>query len=262
VGDRVLIPLASHDFDVTEVVVPWDALRKAGAEVVFATEDGQPGQCDQRLLTSVIFGQLGARPENVALYRELELDPAFLKPLRWADLRMLDYRCLILHGGHAPRIRQFLESAVLQEKVRQFWALERPLGAICHGNLLLARTVDLRTEKSIIAGRRMTCLTRMMERSAYWLTAWKLGRYYRPYDEWCEDEVRRALGPGKFESGPLIPSYDNPFVVEDGNLITGRWPGDARAAVVKHLPAKISGCVDTGLGRCLISGADQASGAR
>ena len=37
---RVLIPLPDHDFDVTEVAVPWKLLRRAGHEVVFATERG------------------------------------------------------------------------------------------------------------------------------------------------------------------------------------------------------------------------------
>jgi len=34
---------------------------------------------------------------------------------------------------------------------------------------------------------------------------------------------------GKVETGPLVPSYGNPFTVRDGNLLTARWPGDALA---------------------------------
>ena len=42
-------------------------------------------------------------------------------------------------------MRQYLGSAVLSEKVGAFWRLDRPVGAICHGVLVLARTqVDAR----------------------------------------------------------------------------------------------------------------------
>ena len=31
----------------------------------------------------------------------------------------------------------------------------------------------------------------------------------------------------RIEAGPLVPTYGNPFVVRDGNLVSARWPGDA-----------------------------------
>ena len=62
------------------------------------------------------------------------------------------------------------------------------------------------------------------------LTAWKLGDYYRTYPTLVQAEVQQAMGPdGVFELGPLVPSYDNPLSVTDGNLITARWPGDSAA---------------------------------
>ena len=84
-------------------------------------------------------------------------------------------------GGHAPGMRQYLGAEVLRRKVAEFWATERPVGAICHGVLILARTVDSATGRSVLRGRTTTCLPRYMERSAYLLTAWRLGRYYRTY---------------------------------------------------------------------------------
>jgi putative intracellular protease/amidase len=78
---RVLIPLPDHDFDVTEVAVPWRVLRDAGHEVVFSTErGGTVPAADPRLLTGVIFGQLGAeRGPRVLAARGTESDdgPAF-----------------------------------------------------------------------------------------------------------------------------------------------------------------------------------------
>ena len=76
----------------------------------------------------------------------------------------------------------------------------------------------------------MTALTKCLERTAYFLTAWKLGSYYRTYPEYVQDEVIRALGErALFQTGPLIPSYRNGFTVRDRNLVTARWPGDAKA---------------------------------
>jgi hypothetical protein len=69
---------------------------------------------------------------------------------------------------------------------------------------------------------------------AYYLTAWKLGRYYRTYPAYVEDEVKAALDdPAQFERGPRstkrgTATDDGPaFVVEDGRYISARWPGDA-----------------------------------
>jgi putative intracellular protease/amidase len=63
---RVLMPLPDRDFDTTEVAVPWRLLTDAGHTVTVATEEGgRRPACDPRLLTGVIFGQLGAEPEPI-----------------------------------------------------------------------------------------------------------------------------------------------------------------------------------------------------
>jgi putative intracellular protease/amidase len=232
---RVLIPLPDHDFDVTEVSVPWRVLADAGHEIVFATEHGGAAPAaDQRLLDGVIFGRLGACDEPKAFYGQMVRAPAFRQPLAWAELRPADYDGLLLPGGHAPRMRQYLSSTVLEGKVAEFWGLGRPVGAICHGVLVLARTRDPGTGRSVIAGSRTTCLPRYMERGAYYLTAWKLGRYYRTYPAYVQDEVTAALDdPNQFVRGPRTQrrgtSTDDSaaFVVEDGRYLSARWPGDA-----------------------------------
>jgi putative intracellular protease/amidase len=234
---RILVPVPDHDFDVTEVSVPWRMLTRAGHEVVFATErGGSAPACDPLLLTGVIFGQLGADPEPRKFYDELSRDTSYKAPLAWDSLVASDFDAVVLAGGHAPGMRQYLGSTVLQDKVAAFAALGRPMGAICHGVLLLARARDATTGRSALASRRTTCLPKYMERSAYFLTAWKLGKYYRTYPEYVEDEVKSFLDdPSKqFVRGPRTLSArgtstnDTPaFVVEDGTYVSARWPGDA-----------------------------------
>jgi putative intracellular protease/amidase len=233
---RVLIPLPDRDFDVTEVSVPWRLITDAGHSITFATERGGAAPAaDPRLLNGVIFGQLGAAAHAKQLYRQLTDSPEFNSPISWVDMDPGYFDGLVLPGGHAPGMRQYLGSGPLQEKVGAFWSLGRPVGAICHGVLLLARARDPGTGKSVLSGRRTTCLPKYQERTAYLLTAWRLGRYYRTYPAYVEDEVVAALDdPTQFQRGPRELSRrgtaddDTPaFVVEDGNYVSARWPGDA-----------------------------------
>jgi putative intracellular protease/amidase len=231
----VLLPLPDADFDVTEVAVPWKVLTRLGHTVVFATQNSGVPAADPRLLTGVLFGKLGAADEPKRWYDEMIIDDGYRHPLRWSEIDAATYDGLILPGGHAPGMRQYLGSAELQTKVAAFWNLGRPVGAICHGVLVLARSNDPRTGKSVLFDRRTTCLTKQMERTAYWLTAWKLGRYYRTYPEYVEEEVRGALRVhDQFVRGARPGSArgtdtddERAFVVEDGNYISARWPGDA-----------------------------------
>jgi putative intracellular protease/amidase len=215
---RVWMPLPDTDFDTTESAVPWKLLTEAGHDVVIATEAGAVPACDPRLIDGVIFGKLGAKPEAIAAYREMERSPEFRQTVPWGAIEPEQFDGLVLPGGHAPGMRQYLGSAELQAKVREFWALERPVGAICHGVLVLARA-------GVLGASHTTCLTKPMEKGAYLLTSWRLGRYYRTYPAYVEDEVVAALGDrSRFERGPLATQ---PFVVEDGRYVSARWPGDA-----------------------------------
>lgn len=230
------MPLPDRDFDVTEVAVPWRLLTDAGHEVVFATEGGGVApEADPRLVDGVLFGRLGAEPEPLEFYRQLTDDPGYRSPLAWRDVAVGSVDGLVLAGGHAPGMRQYLDAADLRRWVTDFWGLNRPVGAICHGVIVLARTLDPTTGRSVIAAHRTTCLPKYMERSAYLLTGWRLGRYYRTYPAYVEDEVRGALdSPEQFERGPFELSRrgtaddDGPaFVVQDGRYLSARWPGDA-----------------------------------
>jgi putative intracellular protease/amidase len=234
---RVLLPLPDRDFDVTEVAVPWRLLRDEGHQVVFATEQaGTVPAADPRLLTGVIFGQLGAAPEARRFYAELIQAAEFTSTQAWQELDPAAFDGLLLPGGHAPGMRQYLGSAVLRNQVARFWALGRPVGAICHGVLVLARTRDPVTGRSVLADRRTTCLPKYMERLAYAATSWRLGRYYRTYPTYVQDEVKAALdNPGRqFQRGPMVLSargtaidHTPAFAVTDRNYLSARWPGDA-----------------------------------
>jgi putative intracellular protease/amidase len=215
--------------------VPWKLWTDAGHDVAFLTETGAAPAADPLLLTGVLFGQLGAEPEPKRFYEEMIASPTFRAPMRYDALDPTTGDALHLAGGHAKGMRQYIESATLRERVVAFARSGKPLGAICHGTLVLARAIDPATGKSVLHGLRTTCLPKYMERTAWMLTAWKLGDYYRTYPAWVEDEVKAALAkPEDFELGPRVLTSRGTreddraaFVVEDGRYVSARWPGDS-----------------------------------
>src|SRR5262245_20365792 len=184
---RVFVPLPDRGFDATETSIPWRALIRAGHQVVFATErGGEKPTCDPRTLNGVVLGLFGPHSEAKQAYRDLEQAAEFQKPISWESMDVTAYDGLLLPGGHAKGMRQFLGSDRLQKKVAEFWQLGRPVAAICHGVLVLARARDPKTGKSVLASSRTTCLPKYMERTAFISTAPILGRHYRTYAEYVE----------------------------------------------------------------------------
>lgn len=269
---KILMPIPSRDFDPTEVAVSWKVLRSAGHAVTFATPDGQRGHTDPLMISGegldpwgfipllrklrVIGLTLRANADARAAYAALEQAPEFLQPLRHAQIRVADYDGLLLPGGHAKGMRPYLESRELQERVAEFFDAGKPVGAVCHGVVLAARSVSKKTGKSVLHGRRTTALTWKLENTAWTLTRffarfWDPG-YYRTYADEpgqppghmsVQAEVTRTLAhPGDFvDVPPDAPdafakasglqrdslANDKPaFVVRDGNYVSARWPGD------------------------------------
>ncbi|WP_166459414.1 type 1 glutamine amidotransferase domain-containing protein [Amycolatopsis pithecellobii] len=224
---RVVVPLPDHDFDTTESAVSWQRFTRAGFKVTFATETGRVAECDQRLLKSGWFNPLPAGPEAVAAYREMTAAPEFREPIAFRDIDANEFDAIHLSGGHAQGMRQYLDSGVLQRRVIDFARAGKLIGAVCHGTLIPARSIDPVTGRSIISGRRFTTLTLPLEKWAFRITWYRVGRRYRTYWKYTETEVRRAVQP----DGALLrgESVDKPFVVEDGNFISARYPLDVPA---------------------------------
>jgi putative intracellular protease/amidase len=269
---RILCPLPRHGFDPSEAAVPWQMLRAAGHDVIFATPDGAAAQADPRMLSGrgldpwgwmpgldrirLIGLLLRANADARRAYRAMERAGEFTHPLRWADLRAADFDALLLPGGHAKDVREYLESAKLQEVVAQMFDADQPVAAICHGVVLAARSRSARSGRSVLHGRRTTALTWALENSAWMLTRYFArfwdGGYYRTYEEqpgeprgWrgVQQEVTRALArPEDFldvpadeplrrrkTGGILRDRADDvrpAWVVRDGRYVSARWPGD------------------------------------
>ena len=269
---RVIIPLPSLDFDPTEVAVSWRVLTKMGHDVRFATADGRRAEADRIMLDGIGLDPWGRVPglrrlpliglmlranrDARAAYEEMAASKAFFAPLPWDEVGTAAFDAILLPGGHRARgMRDYLESAVLQQRVANFFAADRPVAAICHGVLLAARSKGV-GGRSVLHGRRTTALTWRLEKAADGIA--RIGRwwdrdYYRTYPDGpgqprgymsVEQEVTRALAsPDDFiDVPPDAPDYRRKtdglhrdttadarpaWVVVDGNYVSARWPGDA-----------------------------------
>ncbi|SOX54479.1 thiJ/pfpI-family protein [Mycobacterium ahvazicum] len=182
--------------------------------------------------------------------------PEYRHPVSWTAATLNGVDAVLLPGGHRARgMRSYVDSDVLQRLVVEAFARDMIVAAICHGVLLAARSIDPDTGRSVLYGRKTTALTWAMERAAWRLT--RITRfwdpdYYRTYTEApgqargfmsVQSEVTRALeDPADFRdvergtphwrlksSGMARDTATDSrpaFVVDDGNYISARWPGD------------------------------------
>ncbi len=253
-GPVIHFLLPAGDYDPTESALPWRALRDAGVEVRFATPAGEPAFADRRLTDdgfSLLSPFLMTKRDPLETYRRMTADPQFLAPARHDEVELGASDGVFVPGGHAKGVRTLIESEPAQAVVVDAMARDLPLGAVCHGVLLLARAIDPRTGHSPLYGRRTTALTESMELTAWNLTRLWLGDYYRTYAETVQAEVTAALaGADDFDAGPRLARRDSPdrldrgFTVRDGNYISARWPGDCHrvgaefaALVAEHAAA-------------------------
>jgi protease I len=232
----LLMPLPSRDFDPSETGVPWRVLSGLGHRVVFATPDGEPGEADGRMVTGNGLGLLApvlrADHNGRSAYDAMIASSEFRQPLRYESILDRSFDALLLPGGHAKGMQPYLESTLLHRVVAELFATGKPIGAICHGVVLAARSTAA-TGRSVLHGRKTTALLRSQELLAWNLTRLYLGDYYRTYPITVEDEVTAALArPEDFERGPMAiirdtPNRPNGFAIIDGNYVSARWPGDA-----------------------------------
>lgn len=247
IPSTVLFPLPSIGFDPTEAAVPWKVLKNHNHRIVFATPDGQPSIGADPFLVNGLYGGmlLKAGREPLDFYQQMINSTEYKSPISYAQINPKDYDGMVFVGGHAPGMRDYLESETLRDKIRQFWSLQRPVGAICHGVLAVSRVTDDKTGKSIIHDYKTTSVPVYLERQFYWLTQYVgmlPAQEYQLSTTWpryVEDEIRSEIGMQNFIPGPtdrmaaLLPgnieNHEHTFLVEDRHYLSARFWGDAYA---------------------------------
>ena len=213
------------------------AAPRRGHEVAFATErGGSAPSCDPRLLDGVIFGQLGADPEPIAFYARARADAGVPRPARVGGYRPRGLR------RAAPARRPRAGHAPVPRKRPAAGAGGGVLGARAPRRGDLPRRArpragrDPATGRSVLAGRRTTCLPKSMERSAFFVYR-VAARPLLPHLPRLRRRTRsslRSTTPRDFDRGPprRPPRHGRrrrarPSWSRTAHYVSARWPGDA-----------------------------------
>ncbi|MEG3129149.1 type 1 glutamine amidotransferase domain-containing protein [Pantoea cypripedii] len=225
---KVLMVLTSHEelgntgkktgFWLEEFAAPYYVFKDAGAEIVLASPAGGQPPLDPK----------SDLPDfQTAMTDRFKADPAAQQALATTvKLDTVDqaaFDTVFYPGGHGP-LWDLAESATSIQLIESFERSGKPIGFVCHAPGAL-RHVKAANGEPLVKGKQVTGFTNS-EEAAVELTD------VVPF--LIEDEFI-AQG-AKYQKG----ADWMPFVVEDGNLVTGQNPASSED-VAKRLLSKLAG---------------------
>jgi putative intracellular protease/amidase len=127
---------------------------------------------------------------------------------RLRDLDLSAYDAIVVCGGQSPMFT-FRDNADLQNAIRTFYESNRLTAVFCHG---VSALVDLRLSNGdyLVAGKTVTGFANVEEQYSDAF----VGRQVMP---WRLEDVLKERGANYVQGGLF-----KPFLVRDGNLITGQ----------------------------------------
>lgn len=218
---KVLVVLPSHDqlgntgqktgFWLEEFTDPYYKFIDSGYEVTIASPRGGKPPVDPKSI------QKENQSESTQRFEKDKSAQAKLEnTLVLSQVSASDYDTLFLPGGHGP-MWDLSSDENMKKIVEDFYSDKKIVSAVCHGPAGLLQATD-RNGNSILKGKKITGFTNN-EESAVGLTKTV------PFS--LENRMKE-LG-GKFEKGQDF----KPFVISDGQLITGQNPKSALPAAEK-----------------------------
>jgi putative intracellular protease/amidase len=218
---KVLVVLPSHDqlgntgqktgFWLEEFTDPYYKFIDSGYEVTIASPRGGKPPVDPKSIQKENQSESTQRFE-----RDKSAQAKLENTLVLSQVSANDYDTLFLPGGHGP-MWDLSSDENMKKIVEDFYSDKKIVSAVCHGPAGLLQATD-RNGNSILKGKRITGFTNN-EESAVGLTK------AVPFS--LENRMKE-LG-GKFEKGQDF----KPFVISDGQLITGQNPKSALPAAEK-----------------------------
>jgi putative intracellular protease/amidase len=212
---KILMVLTSHDrlgdtgrktgFWLEEFAAPYYVFKEAGAEIVIASPKGGQPPLDPK----------SNEPDfQTDLTRRFEADPAAVAALAasvpLSSVSAADFDTVFYPGGHGP-LWDLAEDPVSIRLLEAFHGAGKPLALVCHAPGVLRR-VRKPDGRPLVEGKKVTGFTDT-EEEAVGLT------HVVPF--LVEDELKR-LG------GLFSKAADwAPYVVTDGQLITGQNPASS-----------------------------------
>ena len=218
---KVLVVLPSHDqlgntgqktgFWLEEFTDPYYKFIDSGYEVTIASPRGGKPPVDPKSTQKDNQSESTQRFE-----RDKSAQAKLENTLVLSQVSASDYDTLFLPGGHGP-MWDLSSDENMKKIVEDFYSDKKIVSAVCHGPAGLLQATD-RNGNSILKGKKITGFTNN-EESAVGLTKTV------PFS--LENRMKE-LG-GKFEKGQDF----KPFVISDGQLITGQNPKSALPAAEK-----------------------------
>jgi putative intracellular protease/amidase len=218
---KVLVVLPSHDqlgntgqktgFWLEEFTDPYYKFIDSGYEVTIASPRGGKPPVDPKSIQKENQSESTQRFE-----RDKPAQAKLENTLVLSQVSANDYDTLFLPGGQGP-MWDLSSDENMKKIVEDFYSDKKIVSAVCHGPAGLLQATD-RNGNSILKGKKITGFTNN-EESAVGLTK------AVPFS--LENRMKE-LG-GKFEKGQNF----KPFVISDGQLITGQNPKSALPAAEK-----------------------------
>ena len=191
-----------------ELVDIDEAFAQAGFAVDIATPGGVRATIDPHSVNPGVVGQDNA-DRFLAYLRSIEHRLA--APLALADVVTDRYHAIVIPGGHGP-VEDLHQDADMGRVLAEAQGASTIIAPVCHGQaaLLAAKDGD---GKWLFAGRRMTAFSD--EEEVEFGTAGNA--------PWLLADTLRQRG-ARYEQGPTW----QPFLVRDGNLVTGQNPASSK----------------------------------
>lgn len=199
-----------------ELTHAYDEFEKQGYQQDIASPLGGPVPIDPKSLGRMaIDDSIRARQNNTDFMQQLA------HSLKVSDLNWQDYDAIYYTGGHGV-MWDFLNDTALQEISKNIFEHDGVVGSVCHGYCGLLN-IKLSNGKRLIDGRKLTGFSWFEEVLAG--VAKKV-----PYNA---EALAKQYGAHYMKK--MIPFA--PYVVRDGNLVTGQNPFSARLTALKMIEA-------------------------
>jgi putative intracellular protease/amidase len=190
-----------------EFANPYKILTDAGHEVTVATPNGVTPNVDMMSLRPAMAGGEDGALELERIIRDAEV---MRRPLKLNDVRLEDYDAVYMPGGHGPMADLAFDADCGRLVTKQLLS-GNPLFIVCHApSAMLATRIH---GESPFKGKKITGFSNEEEEA--------VGLASRaPY--LMETELKEKVGVD-YSKGPMW----EPYMVEDGNLVTGQNPHSA-----------------------------------
>jgi putative intracellular protease/amidase len=231
---KALIALTSHSAPFypdgrvngvfyTEVLHPYQALKKAGFEVDLASETGSfvidEYSLDKQFLNAedTLVLRTPDHPFSQLLNNDVH---------KASDLKAGEYGMFFSSAGFAS-VYDYPAAKKLQAVAEDVWERGGIIAAVCHGGAMFPGIRDAKTGKSIIAGKDVTGFSTEGDKLA--------GVLGRIHGDGVKTTEESAVEAGAHYIAPPVP-FD-PFSITSGRIVTGANPASAHITVLAAIEA-------------------------